>query len=54
MSNIASSVAAQTPDETRRILSGIPDPVGTLYRYSLPKSLLRGVPPIQTKEASQA
>jgi len=52
MSHLAASVAAQTPEETRKILSGIPDPVGTLYRYSLPKSLLRGVPPAKTKEAN--
>lgn len=45
LSHLAASVVAETPEEAERILAGIPDPVGTLYRYTLPHSLLRGVPP---------
>lgn len=54
MSNLASSVAAQTPEDTRRVLAGIPDPVGTLYRYALAGSLLRCTPPPRTQEGKQA
>jgi F420-non-reducing hydrogenase small subunit len=42
LSSIASSVAAKEDREIQRILAGIPDPVGTFYRYGLAKSLLRG------------
>jgi F420-non-reducing hydrogenase small subunit len=36
------SIVDATDDETiQKILAGIPDPVGTLYRYSLPASLLK-------------
>ncbi len=41
LSAIAAIVASNDADEIERILSAIPDPVGTLYRYSLPASLLR-------------
>jgi len=41
LSSIASSVNAQKEDEIDKILDGIPDPVGTFYRYGLAKSLLR-------------
>jgi F420-non-reducing hydrogenase small subunit len=41
LSAIASIVDAKDDDEVERILEGIPDPIGTLYRYSLPASLLR-------------
>ncbi len=41
LSAIASTVASNDAAEIERILSAIPDPVGTLYRYSLPASLLR-------------
>ena len=42
LSFLASSIAAKDADEVERVLAGIPDPVGTFYRYGLPKSLLRG------------
>jgi len=45
LSHLAASVAAQTPEEAAAILSGIPDPVGTLYRYTLAHSMLRGAKP---------
>ncbi len=41
LSAIASIVASNDAAEIERILNAIPDPVGTLYRYSLPASLLR-------------
>ena len=41
LSAIACSVDANDATEIDQILAGIPDPVGTLYRYSLPTSLLR-------------
>ena len=41
LSAIAATVASNDGAEIEQILSAIPDPVGTLYRYSLPASLLR-------------
>lgn len=41
LSALASMIDAKEEDEIERILEGIPDPVGTFYRYSLPSSLLR-------------
>jgi len=41
LSAIASMVDSNDEDEVERILDGIPDPIGTFYRYSLPASLLR-------------
>ncbi|MGC8782915.1 MAG: oxidoreductase [Armatimonadota bacterium] len=41
LSALASPISAREPEEIEKILSGIPDPVGTFYRYSLAKSLLR-------------
>jgi F420-non-reducing hydrogenase small subunit len=41
LSSIASSVDAKEDKEIDAILSGIPDPVGTFYRYGLANSLLR-------------
>ncbi len=42
MSALASVIDADDPDEVDRILKqGIPDPIGTFYRFSLPKSLMR-------------
>jgi F420-non-reducing hydrogenase small subunit len=40
LSAIASVVDSQDEAEITRILEALPDPVGTLYRYSLPSSLL--------------
>ena len=37
---VASVVDADTEEEARRIVSEIPDPIGTFYRFSLPASLL--------------
>jgi F420-non-reducing hydrogenase small subunit len=42
LSGVASVLDADTPEEVDRIIqAGIPDPVGTFYRFSLPCSLLR-------------
>jgi F420-non-reducing hydrogenase small subunit len=41
LSSVASQVDSNEPAEIERILAGIPDPVGTFYRYALPASLLQ-------------
>jgi F420-non-reducing hydrogenase small subunit len=42
MTALASVIDAQDPDEIERIIhEGIPDPVGTFYRFSMARSLLR-------------
>ncbi len=42
ISALASVIDANEPEEIRRIIEeGIPDPIGTFYRFSLPHSLLR-------------
>ncbi len=40
LSAIASVVDSNEEGEIERALAGVPDPVGTFYRYSLPSSLL--------------
>jgi F420-non-reducing hydrogenase small subunit len=41
LSAVASIIDSTDPEEIEKIIEGIPDPVGTFYRYSLPESLLR-------------
>lgn len=41
LSAVASVIDSDDPEEIRRIIDDIRDPVGTFYRYSLPASLLR-------------
>lgn len=41
LSSLCANVAAKEPDAIARTLAGIPDPVGTFYRYGLAKSRLR-------------
>lgn len=41
LSSLAANVAARKEAEISRTLDGIPDPVGTFYRYGLPASQLR-------------
>ncbi len=41
LSSIASSASPKEDAEIEKVLAGIPDPVGTFYRYGLPVSLLR-------------
>ncbi len=40
-SAIASVIDSTDPEEIKRIVDTIPDPVGTFYRFSLPDSMLR-------------
>jgi F420-non-reducing hydrogenase small subunit len=41
LSSLCANVAAKEEKQISEILAGIPDPVGTFYRYGLAKSLLR-------------
>jgi F420-non-reducing hydrogenase small subunit len=41
LSSLASLVESKDETEIDRVLGTIPDPVGTFYRYALPRSLLR-------------
>lgn len=41
LSSLCANVASKDEKEVRQIEAGIPDPVGTFYRYGLAKSLLR-------------
>ncbi|HXR06802.1 MAG TPA: hypothetical protein VN765_05700, partial [Candidatus Acidoferrum sp.] len=54
LSSLCSNIASKDEKEIRDILAGIPDPVGTFYRYGLGKSLLRrkvSLPVASAKEA---
>lgn len=42
LSALCANIAGKDAREIAHTLAGIPDPVGTLYRYGLAKSLLRG------------
>ena len=48
MTALASVIDSQDPDEIDKILDGIPDPAGSFYRFSLPKSLLHAAKPVST------
>jgi len=50
LSSVCSNVKATDEAEIGRVLAGIPDPVGTFYRYGLPKSLLRRKVNLTTNE----
>jgi coenzyme F420-reducing hydrogenase gamma subunit len=41
LSSVAGIVAAKTDEEIEKVLAGIPDPVGSFYRYGLARSSLR-------------
>ena len=41
MSAIATMIDSNDPNEIEKIIETIEDPAGTLYRYSLPSSMLR-------------
>ncbi len=41
LSSLCSNIAARDPEGIERTLAGLPDPVGTFYRYGLAGSLLR-------------
>ncbi|MGA2748971.1 MAG: oxidoreductase [Verrucomicrobiota bacterium] len=54
LSSLCANVAAKEEKDITQTLSGIPDPVGTFYRYSLASSLLRRKVdlPIDAKKSS--
>jgi F420-non-reducing hydrogenase small subunit len=41
LSSLCANLSAREDKEINATLAGIPDPVGTFYRYGLAKSLLR-------------
>ena len=41
MSSVCANVAPKEEGDINKVLAGIPDPIGTFYRYGLAKSLLR-------------
>jgi len=41
LSALTSIIDSKDERDIDRVLAGVPDPVGTFYRYSLPVSLLR-------------
>jgi hypothetical protein len=43
LSALSSNFDADTEEEIARIAEGVLDPIGTFYRYSLARSLLRRV-----------
>jgi len=47
LSSISSNVGPKEEEAIDQVLAGIPDPVGTFYRYGLAKSLLRRKVPKQ-------
>jgi F420-non-reducing hydrogenase small subunit len=49
MTAFASVIDAKEPEEIERILDGIPDPVGQMYRFSLPGSLMKAAKPAWEK-----
>jgi F420-non-reducing hydrogenase small subunit len=50
LSSLCANLAAKEQKPIAETLAGIPDPVGTFYRYGLPKSLLRGRADLEKKE----
>ena len=53
LSSLCSNIGPKEEDEIDQVLEGIPDPVGTFYRYGLAKSILRRKVdlPMSSKEA---
>jgi F420-non-reducing hydrogenase small subunit len=41
ISSLCANVSPKEEADIDRVLEGIPDPIGTFYRYGLPKSMLR-------------
>jgi F420-non-reducing hydrogenase small subunit len=52
LSAVCSNLAAKEEAEISRVLEGIPDPIGTFYRYGLAKSLLRRKVDLPVQEES--
>jgi F420-non-reducing hydrogenase small subunit len=53
LSSVCANIASKEEKEIRDTLAGIPDPVGTFYRYGLGKSLLRRKVSLPDEAASQ-
>jgi F420-non-reducing hydrogenase small subunit len=41
MSSLCANLVPKEESDINKVLEGIPDPIGTFYRYGLPKSMLR-------------
>jgi F420-non-reducing hydrogenase small subunit len=54
LSSLAANIAPKEQKEIDSVLAGIPDPVGTFYRYGLAKSLLRRKVDLPTTPTSAA
>ena len=50
MTAFASVIDSNTPEEINRILDGIPDPVGQVYRFNLAGSLMKAAKPAWGKD----
>ncbi|MDX1665156.1 MAG: F420-nonreducing hydrogenase, partial [Candidatus Promineifilaceae bacterium] len=50
MTALASVIDSRDPDEIEEILDGIPDPVGSFYRFNLAHSLLHAARPAWSEE----
>jgi F420-non-reducing hydrogenase small subunit len=54
LSSLCANIASKDEKEIRGILAGIPDPVGTFYRYGLGKSLLRSKASLPVEPAKES
>lgn len=54
LSSLCANIAAKDDADIDRVLDGIPDPVGTFYRYGLPESLLRRKADLATPAGTSA
>ena len=52
ISSICANLEAENPEDIRKSLATIPDPVGSFYRYGLPGSILKRKLPPQTGESN--
>ena len=52
LSSLCANISARDDAAIDGVLDGIPDPVGTFYRYSLPKSLMRRRADLPAEEAA--
>jgi F420-non-reducing hydrogenase small subunit len=52
LSSLCASISARDDAAIGSVLDGIPDPVGTFYRYGLPKSLIRRKADLPAQEAA--
>jgi F420-non-reducing hydrogenase small subunit len=52
LSSLCANLAPKEEAPIRQLLEGIPDPVGTFYRYGLAKSLLRRKADLETPKTT--